>query len=155
MERVTLFEALQMSGYHEDQINPDGYVCPTCNTVSPAWAMNAPVPLENEEVVLADIRCTNCTIDLERQAIFEAEQLEKARLEVEEPWNTDEGIALKIERNRRINEAMWAVDENTSPLAEAAKEEWRTYVSQLHRITVDYTCPADVVWPVEPAITYP
>lgn len=151
MERVPLDVALDAFGLHSTQIAP-GYDCPRCGTSSPAWAMSAPPGLGAE---IDDIYCTNCAIDLERVAQAVLDQAERARLAVEEPWNTDLGVETRMERNRRIDAARWAVDPLTSPLSTECQSKWLSYIHCLNRISVDHETPASVVWPSPPSIEYP
>lgn len=69
-------------------------------------------------------------------------------------WESPAGVVIKAERDRRIDAARWSLDAETSPLSETSRLEWVAYVKALHRITVDFVAPDDVVWPPEPPIEF-
>lgn len=66
----------------------------------------------------------------------------------EELWN-----AVKYDRNKLLDSSMWAVLPD-SPLSDQSQIQFKQYRAALHRITVDFTDPSDVVWPQEPALVY-
>ena len=122
----------------------DEYPCTDCGR--PTRTFGLLVDEEDESAT-----CANCLVDRAR-----AEQLaiEDARPAPSNPWDGEQGVFVKAERNRRVNEAMWAVDPATSPLSAECRDAWGDYVRALHRITIEFAEPAAVEWPVEPATEF-
>jgi len=117
-----------------------------CTFTGPAFAFHV---MDDDAVI-----CSNCLLDENRNLLIETETIEKQRVEQEEPWNTELAKAVKLERNRLINESIWATDSATTPLSEDSRAEFCAYIQALHRITIDFACPADVVWPTLPVPQY-
>lgn len=131
--------------------DPSGqFPCACCQREFPAFAL----AFRNEEASADSATCADCEIDVQRVATAQAEMTERELLEATDPWATDLGAALKVERNRRIDAARWAIDPATSPLSPACQAAWIAYTCTLHRITLDFTGPTHVEWPDEPALEY-
>lgn len=84
----------------------------------------------------------------------EAEAERAARFRGDGSWESPLGLAMKKERNRRLDGAKWATDPDTSPLTEESRAAWCAYVKTLHRLTVDFPGPEAAVWPEEPEKVY-
>lgn len=142
-DRTTLEDALIAEGAKV----PDVVNCSCCNRETLAFAL---VLDDNDTFV-----CGHCLVDAERVAVIEAEALEKARIEAEEPWASEYGKWVRVERNTLIEAARWGADPVTSPLSEACQAGFRAYIATLNRLTIDYAAPTDVEWPTLPELEYP
>lgn len=135
---------------------PKSYPCSRCGRETHPYGLQIKsgdqINIETEEV--ADAVCGHCILDEQRQDNAEAEQAEAERIAQEEPWNTPQAIEMKLERNRRIDRAHWAIDPLTSPLSAKTRGLYVAYIKALHRISVEFPTPDDVVWPDEPALEY-
>ena len=119
-----------------------------CGAVGPAWtfADTSGIP----EIANLAI-CGGCYQDFKRLADAAADAA--ARAAVAGTWDSDEGSAVKADRNNRIAAWAWATQAG-SPLSVACQDECALYVAALHRLTIDFATPADVVWPEEPMLEY-
>lgn len=71
-------------------------------------------------------------------------------------WDSEEGWAVKVQRNEKVREALWAAGPG-SPLTPACQAEFVAYIEAWHRVTIDFAGPREAVaagLPVEPAKVY-
>lgn len=152
-DTTTLADDLIAAG---KQPHPGGYRCTvvnpvsgrTCRYVGPAFSF---ANVADFDAVDRAYICGNCYQDLVRLA----EQMGRifAALAGPPAWDSEEGAYVRAQRNAKLAAAFWTVQVG-SPLTEACQAEWADYIRALHRLTVDYPGPADVVWPAEPELIY-
>lgn len=94
--------------------------------------------------------CSTCASDVHRRALAAQEQAEAAQLD---PWDTEAGRALKVDRDRRVNGSLWT-DAPGSPLTSACRAAWTAWRTTLFRLTLDFAGPEEVTWPEEPGLEY-
>lgn len=95
-------------------------------------------------------RCHACASGPHRTALAVQTADEIAALPA---WETEAATAVKIKRDHMINTTLWTTAEG-SPLTPACRQAWCDWRAAMHRITLDFPSPADVVWPTEPALEY-
>lgn len=86
--------------------------------------------------------CGHCTMDDHRRS----EAL--APVDANEEWNS-----IRVLRNKKLEDHAWTVAPH-SPLSEQSKDNFMQYLRLLHRITVDYSSPSEVIWPALPEYEY-
>ena len=123
------------------------YVCGCCprTGTANAFACMADVPGDHPAFL-----CWTCASGPHRRAV--ARQEAEALAEFQ-PWDTDLGIHLKVERDRRINASLWTTAAG-SPLTMECRDAWRAWRTLMHRITLDFASPDDFEWPEEPPLTF-
>ncbi|MDO1559833.1 hypothetical protein Q0812_10385 [Brevundimonas sp. 2R-24] len=125
-----------------DSLTPEAeYACPLCLRRGPPFMFAA---THEDDRFEHDYVCSTCLRDAERAEIAAAE----ADADAEADWS-----AVKVERNRRINEALWAVSPG-SPLTQECQAAFAAMIGELHRVTIDFYTPADVVWPIIPELAF-
>lgn len=130
----------------------EDYSCVRCNGVYPTFAF---VEVYDEGGNWdGTFQCSNCHIADAAIAQAAAAQAEREAREAADPWDCEAGRQVRQQRNIRLEMVKWALDPLTSPLAPDSIAEYQEYVKKLHRLTVDFPSPADVVWPVEPEPRY-
>lgn len=140
---------------YEDHLEKNGYVstgvfsCPACSgPPRPSFAF-VKTHRDHEHSFI----CSTChTNDISKVRAAE-ETLQLVAREAADPWDCEGGATIRADRSIKIESWLWATDRDTSPLNDAAQERVRVMIRALHRITIDFRCPSDVVWPDEPTIT--
>lgn len=123
------------------------YRCPACTRVLAADAIACTDALPG---VGRRFVCFTCASAAFRDAAAAAHHLALAALA---PWDGEAGTACRIERDRRVNAALWAVLPG-SPLSVDCREAFAGYLARLHRITVDFPSPDSVSWPDCPTLDF-
>ena len=112
--------------FPSDRTGPDS-ICSACGHLFNALFMNP------------DGICNSCKAEQLR-----LDELENEAPIVEEQWND-----IKAKRNQILNETLWTIQPD-SPLTVECQADFATYRRTLHRLTIDFTDPDDVVWPTIP-----
>jgi hypothetical protein len=68
-------------------------------------------------------------------------------------WAGEAANAVRARRDAMINAWLWAVLPG-SPLTVECQTEVADMIAALHRLTVEFSAPAAVQWPVPPTLTY-
>ena len=135
------------AGFDLSKLDPTGYSCAGCGKKLPAFAI---VPDDSGEKGF----CACCIIDAHREITAQTERADAEARAVANPWDSPLGEHVRAERNLRIDRWRWAIDPGCSPLSVECQEEVRGMIRTLHRITLDFNSPEDVVWPDEPVLNY-
>lgn len=97
--------------------------------------------------------CATCASHAHRVAVAAQDAAQAALLAA---WDTEEGKACKVERDRRVNATLWTTAEG-SPLTEECRAEWTSWRAAMFRLTIDLPGPIanDAPgWPPEPGYAY-
>ncbi|CAB4131779.1 Phage tail assembly chaperone protein [uncultured Caudovirales phage] len=117
--------------------------------LKPYWTTCPHCGRERPKATIADGKC-----DLDRH---EADRLEATAAFMQRAndvaWSGPLGDAIRQERNTRLDLSLWAVMPG-SPLTQACQDEFTEYRKKLHRLTVDFDIPGEVIWPSQPDLVY-
>ncbi len=103
----------------------------------------------SQEIVIAvqSVPSGNCSISVDGTTVdVEAENPNEA---VAVAW-----VSVRAQRDARLDFNRWAWMPD-SPLTDECKAAWLVWAQAMHRVTVDFSTPAAVVWPTEPTNVYP
>lgn len=139
----TLHQVLDGRGEHIAET----YVCNCCPRTGPATAFASMSGVTGDHPAFL---CWTCASEPHRLALAKQEAEAMAELQ---PWDTELGTHLKVERDRRVNASLWTTASG-SPLTTECREAWRTWRTLMHRITLDFATPGEVIWPDEPPLTF-
>lgn len=156
-QTTTLAQAYQTLG---KQPPGNKFICTATNIVTgkvcghKGWAFEF---ADVSDVTLTDraFVCGGCYQDILRVAETVG-RLMQALVGPAPDWDSEEGWAVKVKRNEKVREALWAAGAG-SPLTEANQAEWAAYIAAWHRVTLDFAGPREAVaagLPVEPAKVY-
>jgi hypothetical protein len=129
------------------------YQCPSCHRVAEDLKCTDDLPMlqsGNELVKLPRFCCAICASEAHRIGLAAQKEAALAQLP---PWETDAGTLVKLERDRLINASLWT-DAPGSPLTAECQLNWTAWRARMHRLTVDFANPGDVVMPEQPALEY-
>lgn len=115
----------------------------------PHWGICPHCKRQRSKAVIANGKCDLDRIEAEREAAGEAYEARQA----DDGWTGPQGDAVRFERNQRLDASMWVIIPGT-PLTQECQDEFCQYREKLHRVTVDFSKPGDVVWPNQPALIY-
>lgn len=87
--------------------------------------------------------CGHCITDKERTLLAE-----NPVANMEEEWNL-----IKSQRNRILEQYAWTIQRG-SPLNTACQKAFETLMKNLHKLTITYATPAEVIWPDIPTLEY-
>ena len=126
----------------EGRVTTDEFNCPECDgPPQPAFAIVEAAP--------GRWICSTCHIKEQDAIRHAAEQEAIAQLD---PWETETANDIRRQRALLQEKWRWAVMPD-SPLTADAQAGVMAYLRLLNTLTIDYPCPEDVVWPVEPVLT--
>lgn len=126
----------------QGKVTTDMFDCPECDgPPQPAFAIVEASP--------GRWVCSTCHITEQQQAALAAEDAAKAALP---PWETDDAQEVRRTRTRLQDQWRWAIMPD-SPLTAEARARVMLFLKLLNTLTIDYTSPEEVVWPVEPTLT--
>lgn len=125
-------------------IMPPAIVCPSCGRAGPPSTFKD---------VRADARFAFPLICAREYLERERDDAEVARLAAPATWDSERGNDVRAERNRRLDASVWTVLPG-SPLTAECQAAWAEYRLALNALTVTFASPVDVIFPVEPRITF-
>lgn len=60
---------------------------------------------------------------------------------------------IRLQRDALLNANRWAWSDD-SPLSTACRAEWLEWAHAMHRLTISFGHPREVVWPPQPSLTF-
>jgi hypothetical protein len=118
------------------------YVCPSCELRHPAFAI-----VEYHEALI----CTQCYSTIERE-ITDGIAFDQAQ-NAPRTWDSEDGKYIKAQRVGLLDRDRWTIMPD-SPLTQECQQQFIAYLKKLHRITIDFAMPDDLVWPERPELEY-
>jgi predicted RNA-binding Zn-ribbon protein involved in translation (DUF1610 family) len=117
------------------KVTTDFFTCPSCGKENLA-AFTIVERAKNDWV------CSDCFL----------REVEASRPAVSlPPWETETANHVRAVRIQLQERWRWAVMPD-SPLNQAAQARVMRFLKLLNTLTIDYTSPEDVIWPVDPTL---